>query len=254
MQNVRDPCALCFKSDHKINRTVAGCNLNSLQERFSNIKNRIERASRAAGRPDGSVFLIAVSKRQTVEAMAQLASLGQRDFGESYLQEALDKQAKLAGQPDVASLVWHFIGPIQSNKTRGIAENFSWVHSVDRPKIAQRLNDQRPVELPPLNVLIEVNIDGEASKSGVTPEQLPEMVGIFRDLPRLKLMGLMVIPAPGSSDGFRRLAALNASLESPLPVLSMGMSDDFEAAIAAGSTHVRVGSALFGPRRQEGES
>jgi hypothetical protein len=249
MQNARDPCALCFKSDHKINRTVAGCNLNSLQERFSNIKNRIERASRAAGRPDDSVVLIAVSKRQTVEAMAQLASLGQRDFGESYLQEALDKQSALAGRPDGVSLVWHFIGPIQSNKTRGIAENFSWVHSVDRPKIAQRLNDQRPVELPPLNVLIEVNIDGEASKSGVTPEQLPEMVDIFRGLPRLKLMGLMAIPAPGSSDGFRRLAALNASLESPLPVLSMGMSDDFEAAIAAGSTHVRVGSALFGARR-----
>ncbi len=186
--------------------------------------------------------------------MAQLASLGQRDFGESYLQEALDKQAKLAAQPDAASLVWHFIGPIQSNKTRGIAENFSWVHSVDRPKIAQRLNDQRPIELPPLNVLIEVNIDGEAGKSGITPEQLPQMVGIFRNLSRLKLMGLMVIPAPGSFDGFRRLAALNASLESPLPVLSMGMSDDFEAAIAAGSTHVRVGSALFGPRRQEGES
>ncbi|MDD3576330.1 YggS family pyridoxal phosphate-dependent enzyme [Halothiobacillus sp.] len=223
--------------------------MNSLQERFSSIKNRIERAARAAGRPEGSVVLIAVSKRQTVEAMAQLASLGQRDFGESYLQEALDKQSALAEHPDGGSIVWHFIGPIQSNKTRGIAEHFSWVHSVDRPKIAQRLNDQRLIELPPLNVLIEVNIDGEASKSGVTPEQLPQMVGIFQNLPRLRLMGLMAIPAPGSSDGFRRLAALNARLESPLPVLSMGMSDDFEAAIAAGSTHVRVGSALFGPRQ-----
>lgn len=190
--------------------------------------------------------------------MAQLVSLGQRDFGESYLQEALDKQTALAdilaGRLDEDSLVWHFIGPIQSNKTRGIAENFSWVHSVDRPKIAQRLNDQRPAELPPLNVLIEVNIDGEVSKSGITPEQLPAMVDVFRGLSRLKLMGLMVIPAPGSFDGFHHLAALNASLKSPLPVLSMGMSDDFEAAIAAGSTHVRVGSALFGPRRQEGDS
>lgn len=195
------------------------------------------------------MVLVAVSKRQSVEAMALLVALGQRDFGESYLQEALEKQVVLASQPVGASLTWHFIGPIQSNKTRGIAENFSWVHSVDRPKIAQRLNDQRPVELPPLNVLIEVNIDGEASKSGVTPEQLPEMVSVFRDLPRLKLMGLMVIPAPGSQDGFRRLAALNARLDSPLPVLSMGMSDDFEAAIAAGSTHVRVGSALFGARQ-----
>lgn len=232
--------------------------MNSLHERFSNIEKRIERASRAAGRPDDSVVLIAVSKRQTVDAMAQLVSLGQRDFGESYLQEALDKQTALAdilaGRLDEDSLVWHFIGPIQSNKTRGIAENFSWVHSVDRPKIAQRLNDQRPAELPPLNVLIEVNIDGEVSKSGITPEQLPAMVDVFRGLSRLKLMGLMVIPAPGSFDGFHRLAALNASLKSPLPVLSMGMSDDFEAAIAAGSTHVRVGSALFGPRRQEGDS
>lgn len=249
MQNVRDPCALCLKSGHKINRTAAGCNLNSLQEHYAQIKSRIERAARAAGRSEDSVVLVAVSKRQSVEAMAKLASLGQRDFGESYLQEALEKQAVLASQPVGASLIWHFIGPIQSNKTRGIAENFSWVHSVDRPKIAQRLNDQRPAELPPLNVLIEVNIDGEASKSGVTPEQLPEMVSVFRDLPRLKLMGLMVIPAPGSQDGFRRLAALNARLDSPLPVLSMGMSDDFEAAIAAGSTHVRVGSALFGARQ-----
>lgn len=222
--------------------------MNSLQERFFSIKNRIEQASRAAGRADGSVVLIAVSKRQTVEAMAQLVSLGQRDFGESYLQEALDKQALLADDPQNASIIWHFIGPIQSNKTRKIAAHFSWVHSVDRPKIAQRLNDQRPVELPPLNVLIEVNIDGEASKSGVSPENLPKMIDVFRDLPRLQLMGLMVIPAPGSLDGFARLAALNVRLESPLPVLSMGMSDDFEAAIAAGSTHVRVGSALFGPR------
>lgn len=223
--------------------------MNSLQDRFFTIKNRIERASRAAGRPDGSVVLIAVSKRQPVEAIAQLASLGQRDFGESYLQEALDKQAALSGRPEGDSLIWHYIGPIQSNKTRGIAENFSWVHSVDRPKIALRLNDQRPAELPPLNVLIEVNVDGEISKSGVTPEQLPEMVDVFRDLPKLRLMGLMAIPAPGSSSGFRRLAALNARLDSPLGVLSMGMSDDFEAAIAAGSTHVRVGRALFGPRR-----
>lgn len=241
--------AQCSFLDHKINRTVVGCNLNSLEERFLTIKNRIKKAAQLAGRPEDSVVLIAVSKRQTIDAMATLAGMGQRDFGESYLQEALKKKAALAGEPGAERLVWHFIGPIQSNKTRGIAENFSWVHSVDRPKIAHRLNDQRPLSLPPLKVLIEVNVDDEPSKSGITPDQLPQMVGIFQGLPRLQLMGLMTIPAPGSVEGFRRLAALNASLKSPLPVLSMGMSDDFELAIAAGSTHVRVGSALFGPRQ-----
>jgi len=223
--------------------------LNSLQARFSSIKTRIQRALHAAGRAEDSVVLVAVSKRQSVSDMAQLMALGQRDFGESYLQEALDKQAVLACQPNSDAMIWHFIGPIQSNKTRGIAENFLWVHSVDRPKIAARLNAQRPAGLPPLNVLIEVNIDAEATKSGVLPEQLAEMVSIFRELPRLKLMGLMAIPAPGSLDGFHRLAAINASLIEPLPVLSMGMSDDFEAAIAAGSTHVRIGSSLFGVRQ-----
>ncbi|MFO7582346.1 YggS family pyridoxal phosphate-dependent enzyme [Guyparkeria sp.] len=190
------------------------------------------------------VRLVAVSKRQSVEAIADLADLGQRDVGENYLQEALEKQEALAGR----DLVWHFIGPIQSNKTRAIAAHFDWVHSVDRVKLVRRLGEQRDPELGPLNVLIQVNVDGEASKSGAEPADVPAIAAVCADYPALCLRGLMCIPRPGNMAAFRQLAEINASLPSPLPDLSMGMSGDFEAAIAEGATIVRVGTALFGAR------
>jgi len=214
---------------------------------YRGIRQRIDAAvaqrspSGGAGRP---VRLVAVSKRQSVEAMRELAALGQRDFGENYLQEALDKQEVLGD----LSLTWHFIGPIQSNKTRSIAAHFDWVHSVDRVKLARRLGEQRDPEDGPLNLLIQVNVDGEASKSGATPDEVPAIVAACAEQPTLRLQGLMCIPRPGNTAAFEQLAALNAQLAEPLPELSMGMSGDFETAIAAGSTIVRVGTALFGPR------
>ena len=201
-----------------------------------------EREDRAGERRP--VRLVAVSKRQSVEAIAGLADLGQRDFGENYLQEALDKQEALAGR----DLVWHFIGPIQSNKTRAIAAHFDWVHSVDRVKLVRRLGEQRDPAQGPLNVLVQVNVDDEASKSGVRPEAVPEMVAAFADQPALRLRGLMCIPRPGNTAAFRQMAEINAALPSPLPDLSMGMSGDFEEAIAEGATIVRIGTALFGAR------
>ncbi|RRQ23300.1 YggS family pyridoxal phosphate-dependent enzyme [Guyparkeria sp. SCN-R1] len=211
---------------------------------YHGIRERIEAAS--ADRPAGSgeVRLVAVSKRQPVEAIRTLAELGQRDFGENYLQEAIDKQAELADLP----LTWHFIGPIQSNKTRAIAAHFDWVHSVDRAKVARRLGEQRDPAMGPLNVLIQVNIDGEESKSGVEPVDVPGIAAACAEYPTLRLCGLMCIPRPGNTAAFGQLAALNASLAEPLPDLSMGMSGDFEAAIAEGATIVRVGTALFGQR------
>jgi len=224
----------------------------TIQHRFEAIIQRIAAAEKAAGRPAGSVTLVAVGKKHPAAAIRQLASLGQRDFGESYLDEALDKQRQLAD----LSLNWHFIGPIQSNKTRGIAENFDWVHSVDRVKIADRLSAQRPADRGRLKVFIQVNIDREQSKSGVMPEQLPELLAHVRSLPRIELVGLMAIPRPATTGGqprlaFDRLRQLRddyATADCPLPLLSMGMSDDLDEAVAAGATHVRIGTALFGAR------
>ncbi|MFP4295293.1 MAG: YggS family pyridoxal phosphate-dependent enzyme [Halothiobacillaceae bacterium] len=224
----------------------------TLAARHEEQSSRLARALAAAGRPAGDVRLVAVSKRHPADSIRALAALGQADFGESYLDEALEKQAALAD----LDLIWHFIGPIQSNKTRGIAEHFDWVHSVDRLRIARRLNDQRPDHLGRLRVFLQVNIDAEASKSGVMPEALPtllEQVGAFE---RLEVVGLMAIPRPGPDPAaarraFERLAALRDALatnERPLPFLSMGMSGDLEQAVAAGATHIRVGTALFGPR------
>ncbi|MFW6379403.1 MAG: YggS family pyridoxal phosphate-dependent enzyme [Guyparkeria sp.] len=207
----------------------------------------VERIASASDERQGgpvAVRLVAVSKRQPVEAIRALAELGQRDFGENYLQEALDKQPDLADLP----LTWHFIGPIQSNKTRSIAAHFDWVHSVDRVKIARRLGEQRDPALGPLKVLVQVNVDGETSKSGAEPVDVPAIVAACAECPTLELRGLMCIPRPGNTAAFEQLAALNRSLAEPLPDLSMGMSGDFEAAIAAGATIVRVGTALFGPR------
>ena len=221
-------------------------------DRYRRVLERIAHAETAAGRPRGDVTLIAVSKTRQADEVAALHARGQRQFGESYLQEALEKLDALAGLP----LEWHFIGPLQANKTRHIAERFDWVHSVDRLKIARRLNDQRPAGLPPLNVCLQVNISGEPSKAGATPDGVAELAVAVETLPHLRLRGLMAIPAPSDDPArqrapFRALAELAANLEASghlLDALSMGMSDDLEAAIHEGATHVRIGTALFGPR------
>jgi pyridoxal phosphate enzyme (YggS family) len=216
---------------------------------------RITKAARAAGRPSEAIRLVAVSKTFGPEVISEAIDAGQRAFGENYVQEAIAKIEALraAGRPKPE---WHFIGPIQSNKTRAIAEHFDWVQSVDRLKIAQRLSEQRPPALPPLNVLVQVNISGEATKSGVGPEDAAQLAGEIARLPRLRLRGLMAIPEPEPDvdrqrAGFaalRRLFDAIAARGLPLDTLSMGMSADFEAAIAEGSTMVRIGTAIFGER------
>lgn len=217
------------------------------------MRRRIAAAADAAGRKPEEVQLLAVSKTVPVEALRAALDAGQDCFGESYLSEALDKIAALEGR----GCAWHFIGPVQSNKTRRIAEHFDWVHSVDRLKIAERLSAQRPDRLPPLNVCLEVNISGEASKAGLRPADVRETAEAVVRLPRLRLRGLMAIPAP-SRDPARQRAAfaeLRRIFDSlndrglGLDTLSMGMSDDLEAAIAEGATIVRVGTAIFGARR-----
>lgn len=190
------------------------------------------------------VRLVAVSKRQPVAAIRALYAQGQRDFGENYLQEGLEK---ITACQDL-EICWHFLGAIQSNKTRAIAEQFDWVHTVDRFKIARRLSEQRPADRPPLNILLQVNIDAQPSKAGVEPDAVAELVAQVQTLERVQLCGLMCIPKPGNSAAFDDLAQLNAALAEPLPHLSMGMSADFAQAVAAGATLVRVGTALFGPR------
>lgn len=208
-------------------------------------------ACQQAGREPDGVTLLAVSKTRSAEELAALADQGQRDFGENYLQEALDKMAALSER----DLVWHFIGPIQSNKTRDIAAHFDWVHSVDRLKIARRLSEQRPTELPPLNICIQVNVDDEESKSGVPLAEAEELAEAVSELPHLRLRGLMAIPRADSDDGnraaFRRLAMTLSQLRNTMPALdtlSMGMSADYTVAIEEGATVVRLGTALFGPR------
>ena len=211
---------------------------------------RLGDLAHAVGRP--APLLLAVSKTRTPEEIRAVAAAGCRDFGENYLQEALDKQTALRDLP----LVWHFIGPLQSNKTRAIAAHFDWVHSLDREKIAQRLNDQRPAHLPPLQVCLQVNIDAEASKAGVLPDELPGLAEAVSRLPRLRLRGLMCIPEPRETTQDRHMpfAKLRYCMENlnthgfRLDTLSMGMSDDLEAAIGEGSTIVRIGTALFGAR------
>jgi pyridoxal phosphate enzyme (YggS family) len=224
----------------------------TLEQRFAAVTARIRAAELECGRAPGSVALLAVSKTQPAAAVRRLADLGQRRFGESYLQEALEKIADL----ESLDLEWHFIGRIQSNKTREIATHFAWVHGVDRLKLAQRLNDQRPPSLPRLQVCLQVNIDAEPSKAGVTPAELPALADAVAGLPRLQLRGLMAIPASrtGSADQRRPFAALREALAAlngaghHLDTLSMGMSRDMEAAIAEGATLVRIGTDLFGPR------
>lgn len=222
--------------------------------RLHAVQQRIARAVAEAGRDAATVRLLAVSKTFDAAAVRELADCGQREFGENYVQEALEKQAALADLP----LVWHFIGPIQSNKTRAIAEHFSWVHSVDRLKIAERLSAQRPPELPPLQVCIEINISGEASKGGVSMIELSVLVDAVAALPGLQVRGLMAIPAPARDRDTQRAAFRQVRLAFDtliargyaLDTLSMGMSADLEAAILEGATIVRVGTALFGERTQ----
>lgn len=223
--------------------------MSTIEKNIAKVAARIREAAQAVGRDSASVGLLAVSKTQPAATIREAAEAGMRDFGENYLQEALDKQGELSELP----LTWHFIGPIQSNKTKSIAEHFDWVHSVDRLKIAQRLSDQRPAELPPLNICLQVNVSGEASKSGCAPEELPQLAQAVAAMPRLRLRGLMCIPAPSEDPAeqraaFARLRALRDELPLTLDTLSMGMSQDLEAAIAEGATWVRIGTALFGAR------
>ena len=229
--------------------------MNSLSSSWQHVHDRIVAACQASGRPIDSVQLLAVSKTFPAAAVAAVAALGQRDFGENYVQEGVDKIVALKS---VAGLVWHCIGPLQSNKTRLVAEHFDWVHSVDRLKIAQRLSEQRPAHLPPLQVCLQVNIDGGPTKAGVAPAEALALAQAVAALPRLALRGVMTIP--DAVDGFDAQLAVHTQakhlfeeLQTALGLphfdtLSMGMSADLEAAIQAGSTMVRVGTAVFGAR------
>jgi pyridoxal phosphate enzyme (YggS family) len=220
------------------------------------VRARIERAASMAGRRADAIELLAVSKTVPAERVFEAYSAGQHAFGESYAQEGVEKITKLASMPD---LEWHFIGPVQSNKTRAIAGHFQWVHSIERERIAVRLNDARPADLPPLQVCIEVNVSGELSKSGVAPGGEVALAEAISRLPRLRLRGLMAIPEPTSDTALQRrrfglLRELKEKLASrgwALDTLSMGMSDDFEAAIMEGATIVRIGTAIFGPRQKD---
>jgi PLP dependent protein len=232
--------------------------MNKIDDKLNKVTERIARAAQLAARDPKSVHLIAVSKMQSTAAVAEAYAWGQRLFGENYLQEALAKQQELKELDDkYEDIEWHFIGPIQSNKTRAIAEHFAWVHSVDRLSIAERLNKQRPEHLSPLNICVQVNIDDEDTKSGVAPAQLSELVAAIKTLPRLRLRGLMAIPKATDDTqqqeaAFAKVAALQTDLNKQgfaLDVLSMGMSNDLAAAIAQGATHVRVGTDIFGARQ-----
>lgn len=227
----------------------------NIENNITLVTARVNQAAIAAGRSPDEILLLAVSKTRSAEDIRSAINAGIREFGENYLQEAVEKIAQLAAE----NVQWHFIGPIQSNKTRLVAENFSWAHSVDRLKIAQRLSEQRPSGLPPLNICLQVNIDNEASKSGFATEETEAAALAIAQLPELKLRGLMAIPrAEPTYDqqivAFRALADLrdriNQSLDNSekLDTLSMGMSSDLEAAISQGSTIVRVGTDIFGKR------
>jgi PLP dependent protein len=222
-----------------------------ITEHLANIVERVARAAQRNSRNTSDVLIVAVSKQQPAAAIAEAYRAGQRDFGESYAQEAVAKMDELA---DLA-IVWHFIGKLQANKTRVIAERFAWVHTLDRIKIAERLNEQRSPHAPPLNVLIQVNQAAEPQKGGVAAAEAETLARAIGYLPRLALRGLMAIPPQSSTNEhwFHELAALRARLlaaDLPLAMLSMGMSADFEAAIGAGSNCVRVGTAIFGERRR----
>ncbi|WP_407659340.1 YggS family pyridoxal phosphate-dependent enzyme [Marinomonas sargassi] len=232
---------------------MASNSADQIKTNLSFVSQQIEQLVQKAQRPKGSVRLLAVSKTKPISALQTAYDAGQRAFGENYVQEAVEKFHALSHLKDIE---WHFIGPIQSNKSRQIAETMDWVHTLDREKIARRLSEQRPTNMPPLNVCIQVNISGEASKSGIPLEQLPSMVELVKSLPNLILRGVMAIPAPQQSHeaqcavysplvtAFEKLAELDSQLDT----VSIGMSGDMAAAIESGSSIVRVGTAIFGER------
>ena len=230
--------------------------MNPIEQNLQNVREKIATAATACGRDPHAVTLLAVSKTKPVAAIEEAIACGQFSFGENYVQEGVDKVLHFRDVLPQVNIEWHFIGPLQSNKSRLVAEHFDWCHTVDRPKIAQRLSEQRPEALAPLNVLLQVNVSGEASKSGIEPADLPALAATVATLPHLTLRGLMAIPAP-ESDYARQLAVFQTmndlfvqlKLHYPqVDTLSMGMTDDMSAAIAAGSTLVRIGTAIFGAR------
>lgn len=223
--------------------------MSNAAKRLAAVRTRMKAAATAASRRDDELRLIAVGKTFGAERIAELAAAGQRDFGENYLDEALEKIRALREHP----IRWHFIGPLQSNKTRAVAEHFDWVHSVDREKIARRLSAQRPPALGELSVCVQVNISGESSKSGVAPDRAAALCEAVAACPNLRLVGLMAIPDPDRDAGtqYRALAELREALRTrghDMNVLSAGMSGDLEQAVAHGATHLRIGTALFGAR------
>ncbi|REF26507.1 hypothetical protein BDD26_1154 [Xenorhabdus cabanillasii] len=228
--------------------------MHNIEQNLHDVRNHIIFAAQKCGRSPEEITLLAVSKTKPVEAITEAIATGQREFGENYVQEGVEKIQQLANHDD---LVWHFIGPLQSNKSRLVAEHFDWCHTVDRLKIARRLSEQRPENMAPLNVLIQINISGENSKSGILLGELEELAAIINSLPNLVLRGLMAIPAPESdferqTDVFRQMEQAFIKLKaqySQIDTLSMGMTDDMEAAIACGSTLVRIGTAIFGARQ-----
>ena len=222
--------------------------MRSIHDNLQAVRQRIAHAAAAAGRDPAKVTLLAVSKTHPAALVEQALAAGQRAFGENYVQEAIDKMEAL---PD--SIEWHLIGPLQSNKTRAVAERFAWVHSVESEKIARRLSGQRSGKLPALNVLIQVNVSGEASKSGVAPTEVEALSLSISKMPRVKLRGLMAIPEPGAERArYQELKALYEKLKGRFgfDTLSVGMSEDLELAIAEGATLVRIGTAIFGSRRE----
>jgi hypothetical protein len=230
--------------------------MTTIEDNLQQVHRQMAAACAQAGRDVNAVTLLAVSKTFGPDAVDQALAAGQRAFGENYIQEGVEKIQALRASHPGAAIEWHCIGPVQSNKTRLVAAHFDWVQSVDRLKIAQRLSEQRPPELPPLQVCLQVNVDGGPTKSGVTPDELPALAEAVAQLPHLKLRGLMCIPEPADSFEAQRVVFLQAQalfdhLNAQglgLDTLSMGMSDDLDAAVAAGSTMVRVGRAIFGSR------
>ncbi|NLU17510.1 MAG: YggS family pyridoxal phosphate-dependent enzyme [Serratia liquefaciens] len=230
--------------------------MSTIQQNLQDVRNRIAAAAQGCARAPEEVTLLAVSKTKPVAAIAEAIAAGQRTFGENYVQEGVDKVQHFAALPEGATLEWHFIGPLQSNKSRLVAEHFAWCHTVDRLRIAQRLSDQRPADMPPINVLIQINISDEQSKSGIVLAELPALAEAVVALPNVRLRGLMAIPAPQEDYQsqlavFRQMHDAFLALQQHYPqvdTLSMGMTDDMTAAVTAGSTLVRIGTAIFGAR------